>query len=146
MLPHYFPAFDVLDLSTEQFLDTALRTALLVNAPVVHVPVLFEGVLRSAKQLRSLLATSRFISPENSENLRKTAIELGQNPDRALHGADLSRKMEGLYIKVKDQGRVCERYKFVRATFLQTVMDSGDHWAARPLLPNQLAPGCGLFD
>ena len=53
--------------------------------------------------------------------------------------------MEGLYIKVEEEGRVVERYKFIRASFLTTVLDSGSHWLRRPILPNQLDAGVDLF-
>jgi hypothetical protein len=53
--------------------------------------------------------------------------------------------MEGLYVKVEEQGRVVERYKFIRASFLTTVLDSGSHWLRRPILANQLAEGVDLF-
>jgi hypothetical protein len=58
---------------------------------------------------------------------------------------DTSTLMEGLYIKVEEDGIVKERYKYVRAGFLQTVFDSESHWMDRPLLPNRLKPGIELF-
>ena len=42
-LPHYFCEFDVLDLSTDRFLDTPARASLLAGLPVVSVPVLRSG-------------------------------------------------------------------------------------------------------
>jgi hypothetical protein len=47
--------------------------------------------------------------------------------------------MEGLYIKVEEDGQVLQRYKYVRASFLTTVIDSGSHWLSRPIVPNRLA-------
>lgn len=58
---------------------------------------------------------------------------------------DSSDLAEGLYIKVEEEGRVIERYKFVRSGFLQAVADSGSHWMDRPILPNRLRDGCDLF-
>ena len=46
--------------------------------------------------------------------------------------------MEGLYIKVEDGEHVLERYKWVRASFLGVVRDSGTHWLRRPIIPNGL--------
>jgi hypothetical protein len=46
--------------------------------------------------------------------------------------------MEGLYIKVEEDGRVTDRMKFVRATFLQVVEESKTHWLERPIIPNGL--------
>ena len=53
--------------------------------------------------------------------------------------------MEGLYLKVEEGGRVLGRYKWVRASFLSAVLDSGTHWLRRPIVPNRLAPGVDLF-
>ena len=53
--------------------------------------------------------------------------------------------MEGLYFKVEEDGRVVGRYKYVRASFLTRVLDSGSHWLTRPIVPNGLADGVDLF-
>ena len=53
--------------------------------------------------------------------------------------------MEGLYIKLEEDGAVRERYKYVRSGFLQTVLDSGSHWLDRPLVPNGLREGVDLL-
>ena len=44
--------------------------------------------------------------------------------------------MEGLYLKIEENGEVVKRAKFVRASFLQTVEQSGSHWLERPIIPN----------
>ena len=46
--------------------------------------------------------------------------------------------MEGLYIKVEENGVVVDRMKYVRYTFLQTVEESESHWLNRPIVPNKL--------
>jgi hypothetical protein len=51
---------------------------------------------------------------------------------------DPSDAMEGLYIKVEEEGRVVARYKYIRADFLTAVLDSGTHWLRRPIVPNQV--------
>jgi hypothetical protein len=53
--------------------------------------------------------------------------------------------MEGLYIKVEEAEIVRARYKFVRASFLTAVSQSGSHWLSRPIIPNQLAAGVDIF-
>jgi hypothetical protein len=58
---------------------------------------------------------------------------------------DASDAMEGLYVKVEEDGRVVERYKLVRESFLTTVQASDSHWLERPIVPNQLRPGVDLF-
>ena len=47
--------------------------------------------------------------------------------------------MEGLYIKIEENGQVVERLKFVRPSFTQTVKVSPTHWLDRPIVPNGLA-------
>ena len=47
--------------------------------------------------------------------------------------------MEGLYIKAEESNKVAERFKYVRADFLTTVLDSGSHWLRRPIVPNILS-------
>ena len=65
--------------------------------------------------------------------------------DRYVDSHDLA---EGLYIKCEDPatGTVIGRYKWVRASFLTAVTDSGSHWHSRPIVANQLAEGVDLFD
>ena len=48
-------------------------------------------------------------------------------------------------MKVEDASEVTARYKWVRHSFLSTVVESGSHWLARPIVPNQLADGVDLF-
>jgi hypothetical protein len=46
---------------------------------------------------------------------------------------------------VEEEGRVLDRYKFIRPSFLQAVVESGSHWLDRPVVPNLLADGVDLF-
>ena len=41
--------------------------------------------------------------------------------------------------------KVTGRAKYVRKSFLTSVLDSGTHWASRPIVPNVLADGVDLF-
>jgi hypothetical protein len=59
---------------------------------------------------------------------------------------DPTATMEGLYIKVEENGTVVDRFKFVRANFLTTVMASETHWLNRPIIANLLAEGIDLFE
>lgn len=114
-LPHYFLEFDILDRETGDFLDTPRRHAMLRGGPVQSVPVLGCD---TADRLEEYVGQSRYSSSE---------------------------RMEGLYLKHEEQGRVVARYKYVRPGFLQAVADSGSHWMDRPIEPNQLAHGVDLF-
>lgn len=145
-LPHYFLEFDALDRETGVFLDTPSRRALLREAPfVVPVRVLHEGTVASLDALRALIGPSRFIAGDHLARLRAVCAERGIDGEQAASETDPSTTMEGLYVKVEEGGVVTERYKYVRSSFLQTVVDSGSHWLDRPLVPNGLHEGVSLF-
>ena len=138
-LPHYFLEFDILDRETGAFLDTPTRHAILAELPVVSVPVLGEGCFQRKEDMLKLLGRSRFVTGNQKQNLIDAAVKLGLDPERNCRETELSGLMEGLYIKVEEDGRVVDRMKFVRAAFLQCVDFSESHWIDRPIIPNQLA-------
>jgi hypothetical protein len=144
-LPHYFHEFDVLDMATGEFLSTEVRHSLLQSSPVTSVPVLWQGEARSVEHLESLIRPSLYKSADWRERLRQEIETRGQYVEMVEQQTDNSDLAEGLYIKVESGDRVVERYKFVRASFLQAVADSGSHWMDRPILPNQLRAGCDIF-
>ncbi len=141
-LPHYFMEFDILDRETGRFLDTPSRHALIAGLPVASVPVLHTGALKSKDALLKFLGHSNYISDKHIENLRAAARREGQDEDRICRETDASTDMEGLYIKIEENGEVVDRVKFVRRSFLQTVEQSGSHWLERPIIPNQIT--CGV--
>jgi hypothetical protein len=146
-LPHYFLEFDALDTVSGAFLSTPARQELLRSAPFIcSVRVLHEGMVASAEALMALIGPSAFISGSPARRLRELAVARGLDPEQTLRESDLSGLMEGLYIKVEQDGAVVERYKYVRAGFLQTVFDSESHWMNRPLIPNQLSSGAPLWE
>jgi RNA ligase len=144
-LPHYFLEYDLLDRSSSQFLSTAARKKLLNGLALTSVPVLFEGKLQSHKQLVSLLQQSHFISSAHIDRLRQICTEQGLNADLVVRQTNQSSLMEGLYIKVETPELTIDRYKYVRADFLTTILQSETHWLNRPIIPNQLQPGVDLF-
>ena len=145
LLPHYFLEFDVFDRNTGQFLSTTCRRALLHGLPLRSVPVLREGRFDTSEKLVGEMAVSGFISADHLAGLRESCLSLSIDPERVLNETDPSTLMEGLYIKVEENGIVQERCKFIRPSFLSAVLDSGSHWLSRPIIPNQLAPGAQLF-
>ena len=145
LLPHYFMEYDVLDLETSQFLSTESRGKLLNGLPLVSVPVLFSGMLKSHKQMMQLMANSQFIGPGHLERLRLCCLEMGLDEYRCLKETDKTEIMEGLYIKIEEDGIVKARYKYVRASFLTAIKNAEGHWLNRPIIPNILDPGADLF-
>lgn len=144
-LPHYFCEFDILDLVTETFLSTPRRQEMLAGTPVVSVPVLRAGEFGSLKELTALIGPSTCRTASWRVSLAEAAAEAGVPPSEASAQTDAADDMEGLYIKVEEDGRVIERYKWVRSGFLQALLDSGSHWADRPIIANRLADPGALY-
>lgn len=145
-LPHYFLEFDLRD-TTGAFWSTARRSDHLQGTPVRSVPILWKGVLAEPARLPELVAPSLYKSERWRERLRSEAAAVSVDPDRAMQETDHADLAEGLYIKVEDPvtGVVLARFKWIRASFLTSVIDSGSHWLSRPIVPNQLADGIDLF-
>jgi hypothetical protein len=144
-LPHYLLEFDVLDLETGQYLSTPRRRALLQGAPVVAVPVLHEGPLEKLEELTGMVAPSLYKTAAWKQHLREIAAAEGLDPERVSRETDPLDDSEGLYVKVEEGGEVAGRYKWIRPSFLQSVLASQGHWASRPILPNQLSPGVNIL-
>jgi hypothetical protein len=143
-LPHYFLEFDIRD-PDGAFWSTARRRELLAGTPVCSVPVIWEGTVADPRRLPELVAPSLYKTARWREALGDGAQAAGVDVDRVRRETDPSDLAEGLYIKVEDDGRVVERYKWIRASFLTSVVDSGSHWLSRPIVPNQLASDADLF-
>lgn len=137
-LPHHFCEFDVLDRRDEVFLSTRARRELLDGTPVVSVPVLADGTFADLDALTELAGPSTCRTPRWREALREAAIAAGTDPDRTAAETDAAEEMEGLYIKVEEDGRTVDRYKWVRPSFLTAILDSGGHWLDRPIVANRV--------
>lgn len=138
-LPHYFCEFDVLDTATGRFLDTPGRAELLDGIAVASVPVLRAGRFDTLAQLTTLVERSLCRTADWRAVLARAATDAGVDPARAAAESDRADEMEGLYLKVEENGQVVERFKWVRPSFLTAVLDSGSHWADRPIIANRLA-------
>jgi hypothetical protein len=143
-LPHYFMEFDIYDRREEVFLSTERRKDLLAGTAVVSVEVLAAGPATTLAAMRAHLGPSRFKTPAWKNALREAARERGLDEERAVAETDRSDHMEGLYLKVEEDGVVKERYKWVRADFLTAISDAGGHWLDRPILPNRLRDGAAM--
>jgi hypothetical protein len=144
-LPHYFLEFDLLDTESGDFLSTPRRHALLSGTPIRSVPVLRSGSFARLGELTALVGKSLYKSAAWHDSLASAAGERALDVARAVRETDPADEMEGLYVKHEDEARVIGRYKWVRASFLTSVVDPGTHWLARPIVPNRLADGVDLF-
>ena len=138
-LPNYFMEFDIYDRLTGKFLDTPSRRKITEPMGIVcSVPVLSNGVFKSKDDVLKFLGNSNYITDNNLKTLENLAVKQNLNAEKVLYETDNSKLMEGLYIKVEENGEVVSRVKFVRASFLQCVVLSDSHWQSRPIIPNQL--------
>ncbi|MCD8132101.1 MAG: RNA ligase family protein [Lachnospiraceae bacterium] len=138
-LPHYFMEFDIFDRREGVFLDTSARREITANLPIKSVPVLKSGAFSNKEDLLTLLGVSDYISDNHMESLWDEAARQGLDAQKILSETDSSRLMEGLYIKVEEDGCVVERLKYVRASFLQNIAQSETRWLDRPIVPNRLS-------
>ena len=137
-LPSYFLEFDVYDKEKGVFLDTTSRRELLKDLPICSVPVLASGKFDSLEKVLSFLKNSNYKTENNKQNLLKTLNELSLNVDECLSETDLSPLMEGLYIKVEENGIVTNRMKYVRYSFTQPNSVTTSKWLTKPIIPNKL--------
>jgi hypothetical protein len=112
---------------------------------VRSVPVIWQGVVEAPGTLPALVARALYKSARWKDTLAAVAEASGVAAERAGLETDPSDDAEGLYVKIEEDGEVVARFKWIRAGFLTSVLDSGSHWLARPIVPNQLAGGVDLF-
>ena len=141
-LPDYFMEFDIYDRERGVFLSTSERRILTERIGIISsVPVLGQGVYRNRESILSHIGPSNYITDRHIEALRAVSEKLGLDVERQCRETDPGNLMEWLYIKVEEDGIVKNRLKYVRASFLQCVMESQSHWQSRPIVPNLLARG-----
>ena len=138
-LPHHFLEFDVLDTTTDTFLDTPARRELLAAVPVTPVPVLWSGVATTLAELTAHVGSSAFATAAAADRLREQAVRLGLDPATVLRQSDVTGRMEGLYLKLEQDGVVVDQLKWVRPDFTAQILSADDHWHDRPIVPNRLA-------
>ncbi len=145
LLPHYFLEFDIFDQKRREFLDTQRRLELLSDSPVVSVPVLTQGFGEQLDSPESYVSHSLYKSAEWKSHLAQCAASLSLDTERVFRETDLSDDAEGVYIKLEAGGVVRDRLKWVRHSFLDTVVRSESHWLNRPIVPNSLRPDVDIF-
>jgi len=146
LLPNYFMEFDIFDKFENKFLSTEVRRKMLKKYPFISsVLVLHEGSFSSLKELTKFVAPSYFISSDAADKLKAICEQRELSFEQIQKETDMSNTMEGLYIKVEEDGIVKERYKYVRASFLTSILNSESHWLERPIIQNVLKDDVDLF-
>lgn len=146
LLPHYFLEFDVYDKLNDSWLSTSARKELLKYLPIYSVPVLHNGFLKTINDVNDLIKPSLYKSPNWKESMSIQANRHNLDYIRLLSETGSTILSEGLYIKHELDNKVIGRYKFIRHSFIQTIIDSGTHWADRPTLPNMLESNKNIFN
>ncbi len=145
-LPHYFMEFDVFDREEGRFFSTRKRREFLAGAPFIRsVRVLAEGCFGSVGEIAGYIGPSAFISDKKERAFDTQCGRAGVRMEDARRQTDLSGIMEGIYIKVEEGDYVTDRLKYVRGSFLNTILDSESHWMQRPIVANCLTEGVDIF-
>lgn len=145
-LPHYFAEFDIYERRTGRFLSTPRRHALLAGTPVLPVPVLYAGPMPTQPKLLWKLVVQSLAKSAQWRDAFNAAVRREDLPlELTWKQTDKADQSEGLYLKVEDDEQVLARYKLVRHSFTQTILDADSHHAKRPILPNQLTEGVDLY-
>ena len=145
-LPHYFMEFDIYDRVEGKFFSTRRRRVFLGDDSFIRsVRVLGMGYYENCEEIAEQIGPSLFISEERERNFTEQCRRGGVEPETARRQTDLTGIMEGIYIKVEEGDYVTDRLKYVRASFLNTILDSESHWMNRPIVANRLAEGVDLF-
>ena len=145
-LPHLFCEFDIFDRSKDVFLSTAARAALLGDAPVLPVPVLYAGPAPARiDDLLTMVRPSLARTARWRDDFEATVLRQGLDLAKCWNQADKSNLAEGLYIKVEEDGVVTARYKWVRSDFVQAILDANMHHSQQPFVPNLLAPQADIY-
>ena len=128
--------FDIYDKQRKVFLDTVARRKILECLPIISVPPIAEGVFKTRESVLAYLGNSAYISENHIEALRRAAEKCGADFESIARETDPTTLMEGLYIKVEEDGIVKERYKFVRGSYIQSAKEATSRWQSRPIIPN----------
>ncbi|MGY3581788.1 hypothetical protein ACVIGB_000141 [Bradyrhizobium sp. USDA 4341] len=143
-LESYVLSYDCYSRSSNRWLSTAARARLFGDL-VTPVRVVHTGWVADC-DVPKLVKESAYRSPQWKESLRGAVEAAGEDFETVLGQTDPSPLAEGVYMKLEDDHHTLMRAKFVRPGFVQAILDSGAvHWAKRPMIKNQLAPGIDMF-
>ena len=146
-LPHYFLAFDAWDKQEGFFLSTPKAKELLTGTGVVWVNRVASGAFDNTYDLLKCLYRDPFVSYGATSVLEEEMAKAGypEQVRAALRKINRNGTMEGLYVKVEENGKVVSRCKYVRKNFRDGITESDLHWNDRPAIHNRLADGVDIF-
>lgn len=138
-LPDFFLESDVYDQKKDIWLSTAARKDLFQDQDFIkHVPVISSGISVSLSEITDLVGKPKYQSDKWLQSMQFVCQKSGYDIDLVFAETDSSGLMEGLYIKHEDEGRVLDRYKYVRFDFVNKIINSGTHVKDRVLIKNKV--------
>lgn len=141
-LPHYFLESDIYDTKMAIWLSTDARRALLMDHNYIKsVPVLATLKPNKLSQLTNLITTPFYQSSNWRHSLWNQCELVGQPLDQVYADTDQSDMAEGLYIKHEEERQLIGRYKYIRYSFLETIINSGTHLRDRAPVHNATLGG-----
>ena len=139
-LPSYFIEYDIYDIENKYFLDTTTRKQIINKANLNHL-----NKIVSAHVVEKKVKTAKDLSV-----LFKEKIAFGKNKD-IVHDFEKNnfkghvRKNslvdiypEGYYLKIENSGEVIKRFKFIRKSFLEKILENS-HWKNSQWIKNNCA-------
>lgn len=130
-VPSPFMVFDLYDKQEGLWFSTPRRHEMLSGTSFESVPVLFEGEATKANLDALMGQQSRFKSKQWQEHMQQTAKSTGVDYETLLGQTDVSDCGEGLYVKGETALETVGWYKYVRADFVNTIVESESHWRNR---------------
>lgn len=139
-LPSYFMEYDIYDKENCYFLSTNKRLDLLKDykESISSVHVLYQNQDLSLKDIQQLLLTTQYSIGKN-EHWKNDLIEfcnLNNLDITTILNETLNDNLfEGFYIKTENEDQVIGRYKWIRKSFIDIILNN-EHWKNRTTIYN----------
>lgn len=134
-LPSYFLEYDIYDIKNNMFLSTIERDNL-IQKRLFSVKVLHICDSLNLKSIHELLKTfnTSFFNNSNWEY----DFNNYSNLYKSFYSSTVKNaNIEGFYIKIEDNVKVNDRYKWIRKEFFDILLNS-NHWKDNQLIKNKL--------
>jgi hypothetical protein len=137
-LPDWFIEYDIYDRTNKQFLSTQAREHLLLSrqSSLISAHVMAEQTHLTIHDILDLLQKPSYAKTSQwADNLltlcQSQYLDYSLVLSHTLHDSG----MEGLYIKTENSQHITGRYKFIRHSFMQHLLQAA-HWKEQKLVDN----------
>lgn len=138
-LPSLFLEYDIYSKEENIFLSTPERQKLLKPFPQLHSVHVIDCL--NSLDLKSLISLGKEIQYSIGKNeywmqdLEKLCHQKNLDFQVVLQNTLKDNLFEGFYIKTENERAVTGRYKWIRKSFIDNILNS-DHWKKRPIIEN----------